>query len=420
MLMLAYGASVGGLLTPVGTPPNLIGRGLIEEATGERISFGQWMALAFPICLLMFVLLAFILLRLNKPEIKRIDGVADYVKSEREKLGSMSRAEKNTLIAFGITVTLWVLPGIVALITGTESNTYEFVSDRLDEGVVAVFGAALLFLLPTDWKDREFTLRWSDAAEIDWGTIILFGCGIIFGSLISETGLAETIGRFDQRLARPIKHRAHHDLRGGPGDPRFGDDEQHGIGGCGGADRDPGGDGRRCEPLRACPSGDVRGVVRLHAAGVDAAERDRLRLWRRQDHDDDQVRDCVGHRGRANDHHSVALDGQRPRVGPITAHTDQMSPTDIAPNHDERESFIVDSLVDAFSDLMAADPDAFRTKFRKMAADPFAFFRGSACLFYADVSVREDRWADERTSRVWIQGDLHARTSAPTWTARGC
>ncbi|CAN5746206.1 DUF2252 domain-containing protein [soil metagenome] len=74
----------------------------------------------------------------------------------------------------------------------------------------------------------------------------------------------------------------------------------------------------------------------------------------------------------------------------------------------DRESFIVDSLVDAFADLMAADPSAFRTKFRKMAADPFAFFRGSACLFYADVSVREDRWADDRTSRVWIQGDLHA------------
>jgi uncharacterized protein (DUF2252 family) len=74
----------------------------------------------------------------------------------------------------------------------------------------------------------------------------------------------------------------------------------------------------------------------------------------------------------------------------------------------DRESFIVGSLVDAFADLMSADPSAFRTKFRKMAADPFAFFRGSACLFYADVSVREDRWADERTGRVWIQGDLHA------------
>ena len=74
----------------------------------------------------------------------------------------------------------------------------------------------------------------------------------------------------------------------------------------------------------------------------------------------------------------------------------------------DRESFIVDCLEQAFSDLMKADPDAFRTKFRKMAADPFAFYRGSACVFYADLDDREDPWADERTGRVWIQGDLHA------------
>ena len=73
-----------------------------------------------------------------------------------------------------------------------------------------------------------------------------------------------------------------------------------------------------------------------------------------------------------------------------------------------RAARIVDTLVEAFSDLMRADPAAFRTKFRKMAADPFAFYRGSACLFYADVAERDDPWADERTSRVWIQGDLHA------------
>jgi uncharacterized protein (DUF2252 family) len=74
----------------------------------------------------------------------------------------------------------------------------------------------------------------------------------------------------------------------------------------------------------------------------------------------------------------------------------------------DRAGVIVDVLVDAFSELMAADADAFRTKFRKMAADPFAFYRGSACLFYADMDALEDRWCDERTSRVWIQGDLHA------------
>ena len=75
---------------------------------------------------------------------------------------------------------------------------------------------------------------------------------------------------------------------------------------------------------------------------------------------------------------------------------------------DSRTARIVDVLTDAFGDLVAADPGAFRRKFRKMAADPFAFYRGSAALFYADVVEREDRWADERTSRVWIQGDLHA------------
>ena len=75
---------------------------------------------------------------------------------------------------------------------------------------------------------------------------------------------------------------------------------------------------------------------------------------------------------------------------------------------EERQQFIVDALVDAFSDLIEASPRAFVKKFRKMAQDPFAFYRGSACLFYADVDRLEDRWVGPRSSRVWIQGDLHA------------
>ena len=76
---------------------------------------------------------------------------------------------------------------------------------------------------------------------------------------------------------------------------------------------------------------------------------------------------------------------------------------------DARRTHIVETLVGAFSDLMAADPPAFRVKFRKMAADPYAFFRGSDCLFFADVARLDDPWADGQTSRVWIQGDLHAQ-----------
>jgi solute carrier family 13 (sodium-dependent dicarboxylate transporter), member 2/3/5 len=69
------------------------------------------------------------------------------------------------------------------------------VGSRLDEGIVAILGASLLFLLPTDWDKREFTMTWGDAARIDWGTIMLFGSGLIFGGLLSTTGLAETIGK---------------------------------------------------------------------------------------------------------------------------------------------------------------------------------------------------------------------------------
>ena len=75
---------------------------------------------------------------------------------------------------------------------------------------------------------------------------------------------------------------------------------------------------------------------------------------------------------------------------------------------EQRSGQIIDVLTEAFADLMAADPTAFRRKYRAMAAAPFAFYRGTACLFYADLRERTDPWADERTGRIWIQGDLHA------------
>jgi len=78
------------------------------------------------------------------------------------------------------------------------------------------------------------------------------------------------------------------------------------------------------------------------------------------------------------------------------------------PRADERQRHIVSVLEEAFTDLMIADPLAFRSKFRRMAADPGSFYRGTACLFYSDVAAQKDPWADERTSRIWIQGDLHA------------
>jgi sodium-dependent dicarboxylate transporter 2/3/5 len=194
MLMIAYAASVGGLLTPIGSPPNLIGREFIEQETDTTISFFEWVVLAFPIVLIMFVLLCIILILLNRPETRQISGAEEFIAEERDKLGRLSRGERNTLIVFGLAVFFWILPGIIGILFGDESTVYGVVYDRINEGVVAVVAAGLLFILPINWSERRFTLNWNEAVRIDWGTILLFGSGIALGTLLSDTGLAETIG----------------------------------------------------------------------------------------------------------------------------------------------------------------------------------------------------------------------------------
>src|SRR3712207_1137768 len=170
MLMISYGAGGGGLLTPIGTPPNLIGIGFIEDETDITITFFDWVLAALPICLLMFVALCVILILLNHPEVRRISGAREYVDEERSKLGTFSRGERNTLVVFAVAVSLWMLPGIVALLFGDESTIYGVIYSRLDEGTIAIVAAALLFILPVNWTERRFTLNWNEAARIDWGT----------------------------------------------------------------------------------------------------------------------------------------------------------------------------------------------------------------------------------------------------------
>ena len=85
----------------------------------------------------------------------------------------------------------------------------------------------------------------------------------------------------------------------------------------------------------------------------------------------------------------------------------------------DRTDVIVEVFQDAFAPLMEADPRAFRTKYRKMAADPHAFYRGSACLFYADVTGVEDEWVDEQSGAIWIHGDLHVENFGTYLNADG-
>ncbi len=194
MLVITYGITVGGLLLPIGSPPNLIGRDLLESETGEPITFLEWFLMALPIVVVMFVAVVVIVMLMNRPEVKHVEGVEEYVAKERKKLGPLSRGEKNTLLVLAFALIGWFLPGVVGVFAGDDSDAYVQVGEASNEGTVALLAVALLFLLPVSWKERKFTLSWNQAARIDWGTVLLFGGGIVLGAMLSETGLAEQIG----------------------------------------------------------------------------------------------------------------------------------------------------------------------------------------------------------------------------------
>jgi solute carrier family 13 (sodium-dependent dicarboxylate transporter), member 2/3/5 len=195
MLMVAYAASAGGIGTPVGTPPNIIGIAMIEKYVHVKIPFFQWMAFAVPLLVTMYGALFLLLYFLHKPEIPRLKGGIEFITVEKSKLGKWSRGEKNSFFAFCITVSLWIAPGVLAVLFTTESTAYKTFNNIIPESVAALLGATLLFLLPVDWKKREFTINWKQAIRIDWGTLLLFGGGISMGNLMFDTKLAEEIGK---------------------------------------------------------------------------------------------------------------------------------------------------------------------------------------------------------------------------------
>ncbi|MET4431308.1 DASS family sodium-coupled anion symporter [Mycolicibacterium sp. 624] len=195
LLMLAFSASIGGALTPVGAPHQLIGRGLIEDATGRSITFFQWTAIAVVFAIPLLGALLFLLIKLNKPEATSLDGLSASMAAKRDARGPMSRGEWNTLIVFLGVVTCWLLPGVLGVVLGPESAAYNAVADHLDEGIVAILGASLLFLLPTDRRTRTFTIEWQDAVKTDWGTLLFIICGAALGAQLTGTGLAERVGQ---------------------------------------------------------------------------------------------------------------------------------------------------------------------------------------------------------------------------------
>jgi solute carrier family 13 (sodium-dependent dicarboxylate transporter), member 2/3/5 len=195
MLMAAFGASIGGLGTPIGTPPNLIGKGMLERIVHVQISFFQWMLLGVPLAAALFLFLVLYFRWRLLRGLTFEPGRTDHIHEELRKLGPISVGQRNTLIAFAVTVALWLFPGVLAIAGlggGRLAKAYEA---AVPESVAAMTGAILLFLLPVNWRARRFTLTWEQAVRIDWGIILLFGGGLAMGSLAFSSGLAESLGR---------------------------------------------------------------------------------------------------------------------------------------------------------------------------------------------------------------------------------
>lgn len=193
MLMTSFAASIGGLATPIGTPPNMIGIGFIEGQLGVKFTFFEWMLIGTPIVAIMFFFMFGYLNYFCPAGVSEIRGGAEMLRERRQSLGPWTTSQKSTLFAFGLTVCLWVVPGVIFLIVGRGHPLYESVKETLNEGAVALVGAILLFLLPGDRDGRA--INWNEASQIDWGIVLLYGGGFALGSLANSTGLAMAIGQ---------------------------------------------------------------------------------------------------------------------------------------------------------------------------------------------------------------------------------
>ena len=193
MLAVAFAASIGGLATPIGTPPNLIGLAFIRNELGVEVSFLTWCAIGVPVAAILTCFAVLLLGWMFPAGVDRLPGVAELVTRERTGLGAWSPGQASTAIAFGTTVALWIVPGVLGLLLGAKHPLPAWFAAHVPEGVAALLGAVMLFILPGGPGRRA--LEWEEAARIDWGIILLYGGGMALGELSFSTGLAEALGR---------------------------------------------------------------------------------------------------------------------------------------------------------------------------------------------------------------------------------
>lgn len=185
LLMVAYAATLGGVMTPLGSPPNAIALSFLDKMAGIKIGFLDWVMKMFPLALVTLGGL-FMIFR------KELSLLPDCP-METSPSPPLNTNQKKLIAVLLGAVSLWVIPGVFQLVLGVDHPISVLLSKNLPEGVVALLMSSLLFLIPDEKK--KSLLAWKDAQRIDWGTLLLFGSGISLGLLMFETGLAERLGK---------------------------------------------------------------------------------------------------------------------------------------------------------------------------------------------------------------------------------
>lgn len=185
MLGIAYSASIGGIATLIGTPPNTLLAGAINKMYGIELSFAKWMMFGVPFAWVFLIIVWIYLVRVAYPsKIKELPGGTAVIDEEKRKLGEASTEEKLVLLIFGLAAFSWI----------TRTFLLSKFIDGLSDGIIAMFFAIVLFIIPSVSKKGDHLLDWETAVKLPWGILLLFGGGLAIASGFVNSGLSEWIG----------------------------------------------------------------------------------------------------------------------------------------------------------------------------------------------------------------------------------
>ncbi|MCJ2164751.1 MULTISPECIES: DASS family sodium-coupled anion symporter [unclassified Pseudodesulfovibrio] len=192
MLGIAYAASMGGVATIIGTPPNTVMAGMMEKMFGVQIGFGQWMLFGVPLSIIMIATSWFIMTKFLFPMgDMRIAGGEKIISDEVKKLGPMTSEEKKIVVVGCFVATFWLARGFMADMPFVIDIMPHF--KYIGDATIGILGSLILFAIPVNFKKGEFLLDWKTAVKIPWDVILLFGGGLAIANGFAKTGLAAYI-----------------------------------------------------------------------------------------------------------------------------------------------------------------------------------------------------------------------------------